>query len=375
MKVRASILTLQKVDSVEEKAFLNAYHYQGYIPSTVCYGLYYGIELVEIMSFGTPRYNRKYDWELLRLCTKSDWKVNGGASRLLKGFISDYNTSSIISYCNESLFSGKVYEAIGFIKIASTKSYHYEKNGKTYHRSNFMKCKLLKKYPQYFDKTEKEIMLLLGYDRVEEIQATYEYAQNRKWCVYEILVGPYTYIGQHIYRNDNIDDGYSGSGTILKRAQKKYPDWKKNILVSNITNGKDATDIEAFYIDLDKKYSNNINILKSSGIEYQVRKQTPLIRDDHPSYGFKDKRHSEESKEKISNAMKAYCDENGSGSKGKHWKLNMTQEQLSRKRELVKQNGLTTKGKRWITDGKTNKCVNATDALPNGWRFGRTKEG
>ena len=65
------------------------------------------------MTFGKPRYNRNYEWELLRLCTKTGYKIVGGASKLFKYAITHFKLNNIISYCNYSKFNGRVYEIIG----------------------------------------------------------------------------------------------------------------------------------------------------------------------------------------------------------------------------------------------------------------------
>ena len=57
------------VDKNEEKSFLNQYHLQGYQKSMTCLGLYYNNELVQLMSFCKRRFNKNYQYELLRLCT------------------------------------------------------------------------------------------------------------------------------------------------------------------------------------------------------------------------------------------------------------------------------------------------------------------
>ena len=67
------------------------------------------------MTFGKPRYNKNYEWELLRLCTHKDYKVVGGSERLFKYFLREINPQSIISYCDNSKFSGDVYERLGMI--------------------------------------------------------------------------------------------------------------------------------------------------------------------------------------------------------------------------------------------------------------------
>ncbi len=95
--------------------FLQKYHIQGAVSGQlVCLGLVHNGSLVEVMSFGAPRYNNKYQWELLRLCTASNLRITGGASKLFKEFVSAANPDSIISYCNLSKFSGDVYTKLGF---------------------------------------------------------------------------------------------------------------------------------------------------------------------------------------------------------------------------------------------------------------------
>ena len=66
------------------------------------------------MSFCKSRYNKNYEYELLRLCTKYGYIVIGGANKLLDYFIKLINPLSIISYCNLDKFDGKVYKELGF---------------------------------------------------------------------------------------------------------------------------------------------------------------------------------------------------------------------------------------------------------------------
>ena len=71
------------------------------------------------MTFGKPRYNKKYEYELLRLCSHPDYIVVGGASKIFKHFIKNYNPKSIISYCDISKFSGEVYTSLGFTLLGN----------------------------------------------------------------------------------------------------------------------------------------------------------------------------------------------------------------------------------------------------------------
>lgn len=106
--------TIKEVDEPTTMIFENQYHLQGSVRRQVRrYGLYYQGELVQLMTFGAPRYNKAYQWELLRLCTHSDFRVVGGASKLFKHFVTECSPSSIISYCDKAKFTGDVYIAIG----------------------------------------------------------------------------------------------------------------------------------------------------------------------------------------------------------------------------------------------------------------------
>ena len=105
---------LMKIDKATAEIFTNKNHMQGSCKGQdIVYGLYLEGELIEVMTFGKPRYNKHYDLELLRLCSRLDLNVVGGASKLFSAFKKDYPESSVLSYCDYSKFTGKVYEQIG----------------------------------------------------------------------------------------------------------------------------------------------------------------------------------------------------------------------------------------------------------------------
>ena len=114
--------TLKEVDIKTCNEFLNTYHLQNSCKGQIIrLGLFYNNELVQIMTFGQPRYNKNYERELLRLCTKSQYKVIGGSEKLFKYFITSYQPISIISYCDDSKFVGNVYSKLGFTKLGLAK--------------------------------------------------------------------------------------------------------------------------------------------------------------------------------------------------------------------------------------------------------------
>lgn len=144
--------------------FLNDNHIQGFVGSSIKIGLYYNNELVSIMTFGKlrqsmgniPDTNR---YELMRFCNKLNTSVVGGASKLLKYFIKNYEYVNIISYSDNSYSDGKLYETIGFeLEDSGEKlNYYWVLDKKRYHRYNFRKDKLVK---EGYDplKSEREIM-------------------------------------------------------------------------------------------------------------------------------------------------------------------------------------------------------------------------
>lgn len=104
---------LKEISVEEASRFINANHIQKQCRGTeTSLGLFHKGELVEVMTFGKPRYNKNYDIELLRLCSRTDTEVTGGASKLFKYYIRCNPNISIISYCDLAKFSGRVYETL-----------------------------------------------------------------------------------------------------------------------------------------------------------------------------------------------------------------------------------------------------------------------
>jgi hypothetical protein len=78
----------------EEKEFLDKYHLQGSVNSSNCIGLYYKEQLISVMTFGRNRFEDG-GTELLRYCNSFDYKIIGGASKLLSHFLADRNFRNI----------------------------------------------------------------------------------------------------------------------------------------------------------------------------------------------------------------------------------------------------------------------------------------
>ena len=147
------------------REFLNKNHIQGFVGSKVKIGLFHDNELISIMTFGNRRIamgkksTNEGEYELLRFCNKLNTNVVGGASRLFKYFIKNYNSNEMTTYADRSFSQGKLYETLGFKHDGKTKpNYYYIIDGIRHHRFNFRKD-LLVKQGFHKNKTEHEIMI------------------------------------------------------------------------------------------------------------------------------------------------------------------------------------------------------------------------
>lgn len=119
-KIYARKCEVRELTKAETDYFLNAYHFQSTCRGQIYrYGLYLNDILVQVITFGKPRYNNKYEYELLRLCTSPSYYIVGGAERLFQHFGKEVNPTSIISYCDNAKFTGDVYLRLGMTLIDS----------------------------------------------------------------------------------------------------------------------------------------------------------------------------------------------------------------------------------------------------------------
>lgn len=172
------------VDSVECNQYLMAYHLQGKCNNqTIRLGLYYSNQLVSLMTFGKSHFNKNYEYELLRYCASHN--VIGGAEKLFKYFVDNYKPKSIVSYCDTSKFSGKVYDTLGFkyVKTNSPRKHWYSKKEKRHITDGLL---LSQGYDRLFKEnhgkgtSNEELILARGYLPVYDCgQATYVW-ENQK---------------------------------------------------------------------------------------------------------------------------------------------------------------------------------------------------
>ena len=170
IQIYARECQVKEITSIEAGPFLDQYHLQNRDKASVRLGLFYNNELVGVMTFCKPRFNKNYEWELSRLCFSNKYKILAGSEKLLKYFERVYKPSSLITYCDISKFTGEVYKRLGFeLQGVSKPNYVWCNNkGEIFTRYECQKHKLIKRFPEYVDLTETEIMTSLGYWKIED---------------------------------------------------------------------------------------------------------------------------------------------------------------------------------------------------------------
>lgn len=169
IKIYARNTELRTISTSEYTSFLSQNHLQGSTFCDIALGLYYNNELIQVMTFGKPRFNAEYDTELLRLCTKMGYKIIGGANKLFKHYIKEHQTESIVSYCDLSKFTGKVYEQIGMkFDGLTTVNYVYVNldDLSVLSRYQCQKHKLIEQGYGTESQTEEEIMFNRNYVKI-----------------------------------------------------------------------------------------------------------------------------------------------------------------------------------------------------------------
>lgn len=144
--------------------FLNENHIQGNDHSSLKIGLFYGDELVSVMTFDNFEGRKKMEeggWNLSRFCNKIGLNVVGGASKLLKYFVDRFDPIRIVSYADRDWSKGDLYLKLGFCNIKESRpDYKYLYEGIRVHKTNFKKSKLKYKV------SESEYMISIGVYKV-----------------------------------------------------------------------------------------------------------------------------------------------------------------------------------------------------------------
>ena len=153
--------------------FLEQFHIQGGVASTVYYGAFYEDKLIAVMTFKRSDINQ---WELTRFASDYNYVCCGVGGKLFKHFVKKYNPETVKSFADRRWTvdeENNLYLQLGFefdeyvepdYKYYNPKIDRY----KRFHKFGFRKQKLLKQYPDLLTPTmtETEMTRALGYDRI-----------------------------------------------------------------------------------------------------------------------------------------------------------------------------------------------------------------
>jgi hypothetical protein len=170
-RVYARKCSITEINSKQSMEFLNNNHLQGGAGAKYHIGLFYNNELISVATFGKPRFNKNYEFELVRFANKKFISVIGGFSKLLKYFERIYNPSSIITYADRRISSGNLYEKTGFKFLRDTNpNYFYINEMELESRIKFQKHKLKNLLEDFNpDLSEHENMLNHGIFRIYDV--------------------------------------------------------------------------------------------------------------------------------------------------------------------------------------------------------------
>lgn len=155
---------IEELQATQAKAFLEAYHLQGYIKTKFNFGLRLNDELVAVASFAASRPMKSKgenykSAELVRFATKTGVTIVGGLSKLLKYFLQQVSVNDLMTYADRDWSLGKGYDKLGFHFSGTTEAVTFYVDTKTMNR--YQPHRLPKKILAAFD--DQNILNLDGF--------------------------------------------------------------------------------------------------------------------------------------------------------------------------------------------------------------------
>lgn len=166
--VYARKCSIKQINRMQSKQFFEKNHIQGKDNSSITYALFLDGNIISAMSFNSPRFNKNFEWELVRFATILNINCVGAFSKLLAHFVRNHS-GSLISYSDNTYSLGNVYMANGFELLHENKpGYWYVSPDYQirYPRTMFTKSQLKRKFDISDNLTEKDAMTLLGFKRI-----------------------------------------------------------------------------------------------------------------------------------------------------------------------------------------------------------------
>lgn len=174
-KIFARKLRIVEVKDFQKVSrFLDENHIQGSTVSSINLALMNGDDMVSLMTFNKESKKGDKEFSLQRFCSKINTIVVGGASKLFKYFVKEYDPLKITTYgdvrFSELVPQNSIYFRLGFKYSHTSKpNYWYTSDGlNMIFRRKFQRKYLPKIFKKEYDSTlsERDIMLAEGYQRL-----------------------------------------------------------------------------------------------------------------------------------------------------------------------------------------------------------------
>lgn len=170
--LQARKLTVSELTLEESRDFLETWHIQGYLGCQVRLGLKLGNQLVSVLTLGKSRFSQD-PWEVIRYA--SSHHIPGGFDKLFSYFVKKWNPTSVITFSDLRLGSGKSYLSSGFIPIEITTPDYWWIKGRSERIPRYQTQKHKLQYDHRFGKfyapelTEVQICEAAGYKKVSGV--------------------------------------------------------------------------------------------------------------------------------------------------------------------------------------------------------------
>jgi hypothetical protein len=172
-KIPGRKCVVREIDSKVFGEFLDSNHIQGKTPSKYKIGLFHGEDLVSVMGIGESRFNKNYNYELVRFCNRIGHNVIGGFNKLLSFFESNVAEKSekIVSYVDVRYFDGAAYTNWTFVDHTQPNYFYFKsstmKRMMLESRLKYQKHKLIDLLEKFDDSmTEWENMKNNGFHKI-----------------------------------------------------------------------------------------------------------------------------------------------------------------------------------------------------------------
>jgi len=126
-KIYARKCKIYPVQTTEAKIFIDKFHIQGYITSSIRLGAYHENKLVAVMTF--TKQEQSDIWELNKFSTSCN--ITGIAEKLLEYFKRNYEWNEIYSFVDKRWSNGNLYRKMSFEELEDTEPncwYFYQKS-------------------------------------------------------------------------------------------------------------------------------------------------------------------------------------------------------------------------------------------------------